>query len=968
MTDPLEIRLLGPFEVLVGGRPADVGGGKRQGLLAVLALRRGHVVGVDALVEALWGEDLPTAPRNAVQHHVARLRAALGQEAIVGSSDGYAVREANVDALRFEELLAEARAVLREGDAHGAAESIAFALGLWRGSALHGLTDTAWFSTEARRLEALRVDALEEQFEVALALGEHREIGSPLRATLDENPFRERLWGQLMLSLYRSGRQGDALETFQEARRVLSDELGLDPGPELQKLQAAILAQDPGIAAPVQERPHGNLPAQLTSFIGRDQELTRIVELLGEYRLVTLTGPPGVGKSRLALEAARSLESRTPDGVWLIDLSRATDSPDVTRVIALAVDARGPDSLARVVARLRDADAVLVLDACEHVLPEAARATSAVLAECPGVRVLATSREILRVPAEVRFQVDPLPLPDPSSPNSIDAPAVQLFLARARAARPGFELNADAAPVAAEITRQLDGLPLAIELAAARTSVFGLTELRSVVERRLALLEDRPASDPARTALQGLIEWSYDLLHADEKTLLHLIAVHRGGASLPSLVAMAADHELDEPTVTYLLGALVDKSIVSASFPADGPRYDLLDTVRDYAVERLAASGDLAGARRAHAEYFAELAEAARDELRGPDWLAWTTRLMLQNDNLWAALQYALDAADGNIAIRLGGSLGWYFALSQRVSEGRRFLELARSGSNEDAPLDLQADLLAHLCYLMTEELDLAAAIETGEQGLALASTAGNREWALVRVPLSLALAETGAHERAAELTEEARAAASRLGDDWIAAAASLIRGQAAAHAGDVSTAAEMAPEVVKHSAAIRFDAFEAPAALLEGWAAERQGKAKASADAYRRAFELAGRVGFSDHAAFALAALGSNALAQGDLHEAEDLERQALEIAEAAGASWTAAHTRVELARVLAAAGDAAGAESLYTAVVEWSEAVRPHQARESLFLALAGDPATAALLGLADIAESRGDTLLAEELRARG
>ncbi len=321
----LEIRLLGPFDVLAGGRPADVGGSKRQALLAMLALRRGRVVDVDALVDGLWGEELPAAPRNALHHHIARLRAALGEESIAGSSDGYALKGGVlVDAVRFEELLAETRSALREGDVPAAADAVASALALWRGSALQGLTSTAWFSAEARRLETLRVDALEEDFEVRLALGEHRELAPELRSALGDSPFRERLWGQLMLALYRSGRQADALETFQEARRVLADELGLEPGPELRRLQEAILAHDPAIAAvPVDRRRRGNLPAPSTSFVGREDELAQVSGLLHEHRLVTLSGPPGVGKSRLAVETARSLEHECPDGIWLVDFARA---------------------------------------------------------------------------------------------------------------------------------------------------------------------------------------------------------------------------------------------------------------------------------------------------------------------------------------------------------------------------------------------------------------------------------------------------------------------------------------------------------------------------------------------------------------------------------------------------------------------------------------------------------------------
>ncbi|MBV8562953.1 MAG: AfsR/SARP family transcriptional regulator, partial [Actinobacteria bacterium] len=294
MTNPLEIRVLGPFEVRAGGRAADVGGSKRQALLAMLALREGRAISVDALVDGLWGEDVPAAPRNALHHHVARLRAELGADAIVGSTDGYALGAATVDALQFEELLEEARAALRDGDPRAAGRSVESALALWRGGALQGLAATDWFAAEARRLESLRLDALEQRFDVALALGDHADVVAAVRQALEESPFRERLWGQLMLALYRSGRQADALEAFQEAWRVLDEELGLEPGPELRRLQDAILAHDPGIAAPAAAAARrGNLPASATSFVGREGELALLLELLREHRLVTLVGPPG---------------------------------------------------------------------------------------------------------------------------------------------------------------------------------------------------------------------------------------------------------------------------------------------------------------------------------------------------------------------------------------------------------------------------------------------------------------------------------------------------------------------------------------------------------------------------------------------------------------------------------------------------------------------------------------------------
>jgi predicted ATPase/DNA-binding SARP family transcriptional activator len=924
----------------------------------VLALRGGRVVGVDALIDTLWGRELPSSPRNAIHHHVARLRSALGQECIVGAADGYALQGATVDALRFEDLLAEARAELREGGARSAADAIARGLALWRGPALHGLTDTEWLSSEARRLEALRIDALEEQFEAALALGQQGELVSALRAALEEEPFRERLWGQLMLALYRSGRQADALETFQEARRVLAEGLALEPGPALRRLQEAIFVQDPSIApVPVAPTRRGNLPAPPSSFVDREQERARLAELLHEHRLVTLVGLPGVGKSRLALEAARALESELEGGVWLVQLERAGSPIDVPRLVAEAVDARGPEPLARVVARLADAHALVVLDGCEQVLGEAARAASAVLAGCPRVRVLATSREVLHIPGEVRFAVAPLALPALDADGADASPAVELFVARARTARPHFELTEEAAPLVAEITRRVDGLPLAIELAAARVNVFGLTQLLSLVERRLGLLHGQPVADEARVALATLVEWSYDLLHADEKTLLQLLAVHRGGAGLESLVALADRQGLDEATVGYLLGALVDKSIVAVTFPGDEARYDLLGTIRQYALERLVESGRLGPVRAVHAEHFASLADAARSELRGPRWRAWIKRLRLENENLWAALTHAREAHDPALAVRLGAGLGLYFTLGERVSEGRRFVELALEASG-GAPLAI-LELAPFLCYLATEELDLAAALAIGERALAVEEIAeAALARGLVQASLALALAESGDRERAGRLGDEARAALEEAGDGWALATGSLLRAMVAAHARDVSTAAAMAADAARHCDEAGFDAFRVPAMLLEAWVAEQVGDSDATGEGYGRALDAAGPAGFPDLAAVARPPRGAKAVRGGGGVEAEELERRALTAAEAAQAPWVAAHARVELGRILTAAGDTETAERLNRVVLEWSARERPRAARESLFVVLAPDPAAEAAAALGELVDARGRT----------
>ena len=397
---------------------------------------------------------------------------------------------------------------------------------------------------------------------------------------------------------------------------------------------------------------------------------------------------------------------------------------------------------------------------------------------------------------------------------------MELFLERARSARPGFERDGDAVALAAEIARRVDGLPLAIELAAARVNVLGLAELASILARRAALLREGTAADPTRTALQELVDWSYDLLHGDEKTLLQQLAVHRGGASLASLSAVASTHGLDEPTVVYLVGALVDKSIVSASFSGGVARYDMLDTVREHVLERLAESGggDLAAARRAHAEHFATLAEQAHAELRGADWLRWVARLELENDNFWAALAYARDAPDPAVAIRLG-TLGLYWVLAERISEGRRFLDIALAATREDAPVALRVELLANLCFLAGEELDVEAALAAGERRAGARRDRRRRRasWGSRSSRSRSRSRSPGTRDAPRRWRANACTTLEAAGDDWGVAASSLSRAVGAAAAGDVATVAEMAAAVRRHSDAIGYDAFRVARAPAGG-------------------------------------------------------------------------------------------------------------------------------------------------------
>ena len=727
-----------------------------------------------------------------------------------------------MDALRFEELLAETRDALRDGDVGFAADTVASALDLWRGPALQGLPPTAAFGAEARRLEALRVDALEEHFEVMLALGEHRELGPALRSALADNPFRERLWGQLMLALYRSGRQADALETFQEARRVLADELGLEPGPELRRLQEAILAHDPAIAGvPVDRRRRGNLPASSTSFVGREEELAQVAAFVREHRLVTLIGPPGVGKSRLALETARSLEHEFPEGIWLVDFARAGSAADAVRLLASALDVRGSDPHERVVSRLRHACALVVLDACEHVRDEAARIVSALLADCREVRILATSREALHVASEVRIPVAPL-----------GSAAVELFLERARAARPGFEPDAEAVALAAEIVRRVDGLPLAIELAAARVNVLGLAEIVSILERRLRSCAT--CRSPTRAARRCKRSWN-------GATTCCTGTRRRCSSSWPCTAA-ARRSRRSSRWLRHAASTRRPSRISSARWSTSRscrrrsrpvPRATTCSTPSASTcstVSPTAASSRPRG--QAHAEHFATLAEAARTGLRRPEWQEWMERVELERDNLWAALAYAGDAPDPLVGARIGAGLGWYFGIAGRVSEGRTFVETALA-SAEAAPLPLRIELLAYVCYLATEDDDLDAAVAAGQRGLELAA-ASDTPWPTAMVQLALAFAydRAGPHERGLALAQEARHAFDELGDRWGAASSALTGALGALGRGDVSTATALTADAVRLYD--DYDVFAVPAALVEATLAERRGDAEAAAAAYQ--------------------------------------------------------------------------------------------------------------------------------------
>jgi predicted ATPase/DNA-binding SARP family transcriptional activator len=661
--------VLGPVTAWTdGGEPVTIPGLKVRALLADLLVHEGRPVPADRLIDDLWGEDLPGNPAGTLSAKVSQLRRAFddaepGSRALVVSGPaGYSLKvdSATYDALEFAGHLQ-----------HGRLEA---ALALWRGPAYADFADEAFVETAVARLSEQRLTAQEEYFEARLAAGAIDL--SELADLLTRHPLRERLRATHMKALYRAGRQSEALDSYEQLRTLLGDELGLDPGPELAALQQAILTQE----LPAQQK-RTNLPAQLTELIGRAEALEDIRARLSEVRLLTLTGPGGVGKTRLALAAAGGLVDRFPDGVTLVELASVTpDALDVTGSLTDAVqaalelrDAPGETTVDRLAAAI--GQRLLVLDNCEQVVGEAAALTDRLLATAPGLRVLATSREPLGLTGEAVWSVPTLQVPAAAdtAEQLHTSSAVQLFVARAVAADRGFTLDEDTAPAVSVLCRRLDGIPLALELAATRVRALGVHGLVARLDDRFRLLATgyRGAA-PRQQTLMAMIDWSWDLLSAQEQTVLRRLAVHADGCT-----PEAAERVCSEPGVDVLdvLMRLVDRSLVVATHGSDGPRYRLLETVAAYCVDKLRKAGELERVRQRHHLYYMEFAELARPHLYGAEQRRWLQRLDDESGNLRSALDGVIAAGDTDLAARLVDALGWYWFLRGRFAEATRSLE-----------------------------------------------------------------------------------------------------------------------------------------------------------------------------------------------------------------------------------------------------------------------------------------------------
>ncbi|MFF4399772.1 BTAD domain-containing putative transcriptional regulator [Streptomyces sp. NPDC001480] len=683
----MQIGMLGPLEVRTDdGGSADVPGARLRGLLIALALKPGHVVPKASLVDWIWGEHPPADATNALHRLVSRLRKALPDGAVEGLTDGYrlTVEPDAVDAVRFERLVVAGQARTEDGSRR--VRLLREALGLWRGAAMQdvGLRDSAAFDAAVVRLEGLRLTATEERADADVALGRGAELVAELTDLVAAHPVRERLVAALMRALVAAGRDSEALLVYQRAREALADELGVDPSPELAALHVALLRGELGRR---EESRRTNLRAELTTFVGRGADVAAVRELLAEHRLTTVTGPGGAGKTRLATETARTLLGELPDGAWLVELAAIGADGDVAQSTLAGLGLRdtllgqapNAELTGRLIAAIREREALLILDNCEHVIESAAAFAHRLLGECRRLRILATSREPLGITGEALWPVEPLALPaKDAGPDEIaSAPAVRLLLDRAGAVRRDLAVDARTPATMARVCRALDGMPLAIELAAARLRTMSVDQLASRLDDRFRLLTGGSRTAlPRHRTLRAVVDWSWELLSDAERTVLRRLSVFSGGASLEAAEQVCAGDAVEQEQVLELLTALTEKSLLRAE--GDGaPRYRMLGTIKEYAGQRLAQAGEAERARHAHLAYFTELAEAADPHLRRAGQLEWLARLAAEHDNLGSAMRGALAAGEAQGAMRLAAGAGWYWWLGGHRTEGIELITAA---------------------------------------------------------------------------------------------------------------------------------------------------------------------------------------------------------------------------------------------------------------------------------------------------
>ncbi|MFH8486070.1 AfsR/SARP family transcriptional regulator [Streptomyces longisporoflavus] len=923
--DPVRYRILGTTQAFhADGTHAPVGGSRLRALLTVLALRAPRPVPVAVLVGEVWDGDPPADATGAVQALVGRLRRAIGADAIASTEGGYRLCAApdDIDLYRFDRLAREGMDALADGDAAKAAAILDDALALWQGPVLVDLPDR---TAEAARWEARRLETRRAGLAAALALGRAEQALPELAALCDTHPLDEALQALRLRALRDAGRPAEALAAYDGVRRHIADRIGADPGPELRALHEELLQSDAPQPAPARIRPprgpQGNLRARLTSFVGREGDIEAIRGDLARARLVTLLGPGGAGKTRLSQEAAEAHAGGVPDGVWLAELAPVEDPDAVPEAVLTALGARetvlrgagaeelravserhGDDPVVRLTEHCASRRMLLILDNCEHVIDAAARLADRLLAHCPGLTVLATSREPLGVPGELLRPVEPLPEPI----------ALRLLADRGAAARPGFRVEDDPA-AAAEICRRLDGLPLAIELAAARLRMLTPRQIADRLDDRFRLLTNGARTVlPRQQTLRAVVDWSWDLLDAPERTVLRRLSVFAGGCDLAAaeavcgapaeVTAEGGEAGLRPPDIADVLGSLVDKSlVVAAPSPQGVMRYRLLETVAEYAGERLDEAGDRGAAERAHLVYFREFARLTEPRLRGGGQREAVEGLEVEYENLRTALRHAVAAREEQEALCLVLSLSWFWTIRDLRVEIRNWSrEVIALGPDPfarpvtpveplyerctDAPLPMRPEVLAearrgvHLIQLSVMDMNLAA----WQTPKAAEKLAGIREAYRPGLPQTcwspgslwfFAVMFEGDITRLYEIVDATIDTCRELGYEWELAASlqqrANIRANRSDWAGDARRDADESLEIFTRLG----DVWGMAEALSSrGEAHERRGRYTLAAEDFGAAIEHAERLGACAQVSVLMARLGGVLAEAGELARGEEL------------------------------------------------------------------------------------------------
>ncbi len=907
----MRVNVLGTVQVCsADGAVVEVGGVRLRMLVARLALEPGRAVSAEALVDGLWGEQGPAEAAGALQALVSRLRRALRGVGVVELvAGGYRLGahepgglELDVD--RFEELAGRGRHELAAGGFADAAATLDSALGLWRGNALADVRDAPFARDAATRLEGLRTAAIADRFDAGLRLGRYEEALPGLERAVADDPLSERLAALRIRALAGAGRQADALAAYEAIRGTLADELGIDPSAELREAHLALLRGELDRPRSRPEPGGVRLPAQLTTFVGRDGELRSLAAQLTEFRLVTVVGPGGVGKTRLALEAAARSGHEQVRFAPLAGVD-AGQLPDAVIGAVNAVSGGPPAESApidRLAALLDIGTALLVLDNCEHLIQAVADLAQGLLDRLPALRILATSREPLAITGESLCHLGPLEIPRETVDFDVAAAsAVRLFLDRAVAVRPDFVLDEHTRAPVIEICRRLDGIPLALELAAARLRAMGVEQIARRLDDRFRLLTsgDRTALPRQRT-LSALVEWSWDLLTEPERILARRLAAFPGGADIVALESICADERLAADDIFYLMSGLVEKSLVQST-GGESPRYRMLETIRAYAAARLNESGENLGNR--FTAYYLALAQRYEPLLRTDEQLRAIAVFDAEQENLVAALRAA---EDPGLQTRFIAAMFWYWGI--RGMSGR-FETFVTAALRYDQPEPVHIALRVVLLMAGGPVVDSDATrtlLEGCLTGPALEFHPALPLWAL------LLAYRTGHPDLAAGLLDRAVAGPDR----WVRASAHLMRDFALTETGEQPAGARARREALREFEIVGERWGLGLSLLATGRDQSLRGDHAGAIESFERAARVAVELGTEDDIAETRVAGQREWLRAGDFHSAARDIDTALTEATARGLPRLATAmllSRVELQR---RTGDPDGAEHTFESV----------------------------------------------------